>query len=79
VESICRAANKTYTQAPPGPGKPATTTPQIPNCDTAWADWWRRQAGKSPTSALPYVLSVNREKHADAVNYCNPPGQPVPP
>ena len=79
VESICKAAKRAYTATPPGLGKAGTTTSQIPPCDAAWADWWQKQAGKSTTAASPYVLSVNREKHADAVKYCNPPGAPVPP
>jgi hypothetical protein len=79
VENICRAAKHTYTEIPPGPGKSPSGTPQIPRCDAAWADWWLKQAGKSATGAAPYVLTVNREKHTDAVKYCNPPGNPVPP
>jgi hypothetical protein len=79
VEQICRGTKRAFTASPPVPGVKASSSPQIPNCDAAWADWWRREAGKSPTSAFPYVMSVNVEKHADAVNYCNPPGQPVPP
>jgi ADYC domain-containing protein len=79
VESICHGAKKVYAETPPGPGKAPATSSQIPKCDAAWADWWAKQAGKSPTAATPYVLSVNREKHADAVKYCNPPGVTAPP
>jgi hypothetical protein len=78
VETICRAAKKQYTESPPGLAK-APTTAQIPPCDAAWADWWKKQSGKSATAATPYVLTVNREKHLDAAKYCNPSGNPVPP
>ncbi|HEY7371953.1 MAG TPA: ADYC domain-containing protein [Polyangia bacterium] len=81
VESICSSSTpkRTYTIAPPGPGKAASTVGKIPECDAAWAEWWKREYEKSPKGAFPYVLTVNREKHADAVKYCNPPGNPVPP
>jgi hypothetical protein len=78
VESICKGARKAYSGSPPGPGK-SSPAQDIPKCDGAWADWWKRESGKSSTGTTPYVLTVNREKHADAVKYCNPPGMPVPP
>jgi len=78
VETICRGAHRTYTEMPPAAGA-SSTAMQIPRCDAAWAEWWKRQAGASATGASPYVITVNRAKHADAAKYCNPPGVPIPP